>query len=169
MQLYSICWLRTSIAENVLEGCMKTSSSENFGEWDQEKPLYLHVYISFLFEFLFSKSGPDIQDLLCLSFSLMRLSTESGIVEHLGHNTKIDTETLKSLLVKFQDLEWPINILTVLSSIPWILCVGAGPDFRAGQVFLPCQSHAGGCFLRFCLWMNSFQIMFLLPSPGMIH
>lgn len=108
MSLYSICWLRTSVAENVLEGYMKTSSSENFGEWDQEKPLYLHVYILSLFAFIISKFGSDVQDLLCLSFSLKQILylTELRMVELLGHNIKRDTETWKSLLVKCQDPEY---------------------------------------------------------------
>lgn len=64
MSLYSICWLRTSVAENVLEGYMKTSSWENFDEWYQKKPLYSLVYILFLFTFILSKFGCNVQDLL---------------------------------------------------------------------------------------------------------
>lgn len=49
--------LRTSAAENVLEGSTKTSCVEKIGEWVQEKLTYLYVYV-FNFFLYFQNLAP---------------------------------------------------------------------------------------------------------------
>lgn len=68
----------------------------------------------------------------------MQILTEPGMVEHLGHNTKTDTEAWKSLFVNYHDPECTMTYL-----LSWVTSLG----FCVwGQVPFSCQNHAGGVF-----------------------